>query len=175
MAIQFRRAIFLSVRAIVLFAGFSLPSWAATVEEVALMKSANREKMLIEGAKKEGKISLYTGLIVDQVVRPVKDAFEKEYPFLQLEFFRANAERLAQRMLAEYQAKRYEVDVISGSAAATILQRTGLMQRFYSPPIAEYPPELKDSERILGQHECLLHDSGLQHARREGERAAENL
>ena len=175
MAIQFQRAAFLTVRAIVLCGGCSLPSWAATVEDVALMKSANREKILIEGAKKEGKISLYTGLIVDQVVRPVKDAFEKEYPFLQLEFFRANAERLAQRMLAEYQAKRYEVDVISGSAAATILQRTGLMQRFYSPPIAEYPPELKDAEGILGQHECLLHDSGLQHARREAGRAAENL
>ncbi|HVO94472.1 MAG TPA: extracellular solute-binding protein [Terriglobales bacterium] len=125
-------------------------SFAATVEEVALLKSANREKTLIEGAKKEGKVSLYTGLIVDQVVRPVKDAFEKEYPFIQLEFFRGNAERLAQRMLAEYQAKRYEVDVISGSAAATILQRAGLMQRFYSPPIAEYPPELKDPKGFWG-------------------------
>ncbi|MGH7784947.1 MAG: hypothetical protein ACREO5_14035, partial [Candidatus Binatia bacterium] len=73
---------------------------AATVEEIALMKSPNRDKVLVEGAKKEGKVSLYTGLIVDQVVRPVKDAFEKEYPFLQVELFRANAERLAQRILA---------------------------------------------------------------------------
>jgi ABC-type thiamine transport system substrate-binding protein len=150
MAIQIRRAFFLTVCALALCVSWSLPSSAATVEEVALLKSANREKILIEGAKKEGKISLYTGLIVDQVVRPVKDAFEKEYPFLQVEFFRANAERLAQRMLAEYQAKRYEVDVISGSAAATILQRTGLMQRFYSPPIAEYPPELKDAKGFWG-------------------------
>ena len=72
--------------------GFSSAvAWAATVEEIALMKSANREKILVEGAKKEGKVSFYTGLIVDQVVRPVKDAFEKEYPFLQVEFFRANS------------------------------------------------------------------------------------
>ena len=126
------------------------PSFAATVEEIALLKSANREKNLIEGAKKEGKLSFYTGLIVDQVVRPVKDAFEKEYPFIQVEFFRANAERLAQRVLAEHQAKRYEVDIISGSAAATILQRAGMMQRFYSPPIAEYPPELKDPKGFWG-------------------------
>jgi len=123
---------------------------AATVEEIALMKSPNREKILIEGAKKEGKVSFYTGLIVDQVVRPVKDAFEKEYPFLQVEFFRANADRLAQRVLAEHQAKRYEVDVASGSAAATMLQRAGLMQRFYSPPIAEYPRELKDPNGFWG-------------------------
>jgi iron(III) transport system substrate-binding protein len=114
------------------------------------MKSPNREKILLEGAKKEGKVSFYTGLIVDQVVRPVKDAFEKEYPFLQVEFFRANADRLAQRVLAEHQAKRYEVDIVSGSAAATILQRAGLMQRFYSPPIAEYPRELKDPNGFWG-------------------------
>jgi len=102
---------------------FRSVSSAATVEEVALMKSANREKSLIEGAKKEGKITLYTGLIVDQVVRPVKDAFEKEYPFIQLEFFRGNTERLAQRMLAEYQAKRYEsLDAIAKKHGLTLAE-----------------------------------------------------
>jgi ABC-type Fe3+ transport system substrate-binding protein len=124
--------------------------FAASVEDVALLKSTNREKILVEGAKKEGKVSFYTGLIVDQVVRPVKDAFEKEYPFLQVEFFRGNSERIAQKVLAEYQAKRYEVDVISGSAAATMVQRAGYMQRFYSPHLAEYPPELKDAKGFWG-------------------------
>src|ERR671936_351875 len=77
---------------------------AASVEDVALLKASNREKILVEGAKKEGKVNFYTGLIVDQVVRPVKDAFEKEYPFLQIEFFRGNAERLSQRTLSESRA-----------------------------------------------------------------------
>jgi ABC-type Fe3+ transport system substrate-binding protein len=124
--------------------------FAATVEDVALLKASNREKILIEGAKKEGKVNFYTGLIVDQVVRPVKDAFEKEYPFLQIEFFRGNSERVAQKVLTEYQAKRYEVDVISGSAAATMVQRAGYMQRFYSPHLAEYPAELKDPKGFWG-------------------------
>ena len=123
---------------------------AASVEDIALLKSSNREKILIEGAKKEGKVNFYTGLIVDQVVRPVKDAFEKEYPFLQVEFFRGNSERVAQKVLTEYQAKRYEVDVISGSAATTMVQRAGYMQRFYSPHLAEYPPELKDPKGFWG-------------------------
>ena len=124
--------------------------FAATVEDVALLKASNREKILIEGAKKEGKVNFYTGLIVDQVVRPVKDAFEREYPFLQIEFFRGNSERVAQKVLTEYQAKRYEVDVISGSAAATMVQRAGYMQRFYSPHLAEYPAELKDPKGFWG-------------------------
>ena len=169
------RVFVLAFCVISLCALFRSASSAATVEEVALMKSANREKSLIEGAKKEGKITLYTGLIVDQVVRPVKDAFEKEYPFIQLEFFRGNAERLAQRMLAEYQAKRYEVDVISGSAAATILQRAGLMQRFYSPPIAEYPPELKDPKGFWGSTNVYFMTLGYNTRAVKAERAAENL
>lgn len=117
---------------------------AATVEEIALLKSPGREKILVEGAKKEGKLTFYTGLIVDQVVRPLKEAFEKDYPFVQLEFFRGNSERVAQKMLLEYQAKRFDVDLISGSGSTTMIQEAGFMQRFYSPQLSEYPPELKD-------------------------------
>ena len=109
------------------------PATAATVEGVALLKSAERQKILVEGAKKEGKLMFYTALIVDQVVRPVKAAFEKEYPFIQLEFFRANSDRLAQKILAEYQAKRYNVDVISGSGATTMGRQAGYLQKFFSP------------------------------------------
>src|SRR4029077_19015125 len=86
--------------------GFSnAVAWAASVETIAMMKSADRQKILVEGAKKEGKVTFYTGLIVDQLVRPLKDAFEKEYPFLQVDFFRGNSEGVAQRVFIEYQAK----------------------------------------------------------------------
>src|SRR5215470_18320435 len=97
-------------------------SVAASVEDVAMMKSADRQKILIEGAKKEGKIMWYTTLIVDQVVRPVKEAFEKEYPFIQIDFYRGNAENLVRRMLTEYQAKRYDVDVIDGTVSPVMVQ-----------------------------------------------------
>jgi len=50
---------------------------SASVKGVALLRSAERQKILVEGAKKEGKLMFYTALIVDQVVRPVKAAFEK--------------------------------------------------------------------------------------------------
>src|SRR6266511_233945 len=125
-------------------------SAAATVEEIALMNRADRQKILIEGAKKEGKISWYTTLIVDQVVRPVKDAFEKEYPFLHVEFFRGNAERLVQKMFAEYQAKRYDVDIIDGTVSPTMVRRAGYLQRFSSPVLAEYPADLKDAQGYWG-------------------------
>src|SRR5215470_6245820 len=86
--------------AILLTAGlvlFALTPLAATGEEVALMKGSERQKILVEGARKEGKISWYTTLIVDQVVRPLKEAFEKEYPFIQVEYFRGNSDRVVQK------------------------------------------------------------------------------
>jgi ABC-type Fe3+ transport system substrate-binding protein len=119
---------------------------AATVDEIALYNKPDRQKMLVESAKKEGKVSWYTSLIVDQVVRPIKEAFEKEYPFLQVEYFRGNSERLVQKMFAEYQAKRYEVDMVDGTVTAPMVKKGGYLQRFYSPHLAEYPPELKDPQ-----------------------------
>ncbi len=124
--------------------------WSASVEDIALMNRSDRQKILVEGARKEGKLSWYTTLIVDQVVRPVKDAFEKEYPFLQIEFFRGNSDRLVQKMLAEYQAKRYEVDIVDGTVTAPMVRRAGYLQRYYSPHLAEYPAELKDPQGFWG-------------------------
>ena len=71
------------ILSVVLLAGalFSI-THAASVEEIALYNKPDRQKVLVEGAKKEGKVSWYTSLIVDQVVRPLKEAFEKEYPFI---------------------------------------------------------------------------------------------
>ena len=123
---------------------------AATVDEITLYNKPDRQKILVDGARKEGKISWYTSLIVDQVVRPVKEAFEKKYPFLQVEYFRGNSERLVQKMFAEYQGKRYEVDIVDGTVTAPMVRNGGYLQRFYSPHLAEYPAELKDPQGYWG-------------------------
>ncbi len=128
----------------------SAPASAASVDEIALYNKPDRQKMLVEGAKKEGKVSWYTSLIVDQVVRPVKEAFEKEYPFMQVEFFRGNSERLVQKMFAEYQGRRYEVDIVDGTVTAPMVKKGGYLQRFFSPYLAEYPAELKDPQGYWG-------------------------
>ncbi len=123
---------------------------ALTVEEVALLKGPDRQKVLEQGAKKEGKLLWYSTLIVDQVVRPVKEAFEKEYPFIQVEYFRGNSERVAQRMITEYQAKRYDVDIVDGTGSPTMVKKAGFLGRFFSPHLSEYPAELKDPQGYWG-------------------------
>ncbi len=123
---------------------------AASVDEIMLYNKPDRQKVLVDGARREGKITWYTSLIIDQVVRPVKEAFEKKYPFIQIEPFRANSERLVQRMFAEYQGKRYEVDLADGTVTAPMIKKGGYLQRFYSPHLADYPAELKDPQGYWG-------------------------
>ena len=128
----------------------SRESMAASIEDVAMMKGADRQKILVEGARKEGKLMWYTTLIVDQLVRPVKEAFEKEYPFIQVEFYRGNSENVVRRILTEYQAKRYDADLVDGTVSPVMIKRAGFLQRFYSPYFAEYPAELKDAQGFWG-------------------------
>src|SRR5512134_558306 len=96
---------FAGVGSLLFVAVFVSFAGAASVEEIALYNKPDRQKILVDGARKEGKITWYTSLIVDQLVRPMKEAFEKKYPFLQIEHFRGNFERIVQKMFAEYQGK----------------------------------------------------------------------
>ncbi len=158
--VDFARNIFVTALTAICFAVPLGIGQAASVEDVALLKSAERQKVLVEGAKKEGKLTFYTTLIIDQVVRPMKEAFEKEYPFIQMDYFRGNSDRITQRVFAEYQAKRYAVDVVDGSSTTTMIKRASLLQRFYSPHLAEYPAELKDPESYWGVSNLYFHTIG---------------
>ena len=121
---------------------------ALTAEEIALLNKPERQKILEEGAKKEGKIVWYTPLIVNQAVRPLKEAFEKKYPFIKVDFHRANSRGLVQKWIAENSAKRYEVDVVGGSEVTMLGKRAGLLLRFSSPPLRDFPAELKDPQSL---------------------------
>ena len=61
---------------------------------------------IIEGAKKEGKLLLYTSLTLqefDEVAAP----FTKKYPFLKVESFRGNALQRLQKITTEARAGRF--------------------------------------------------------------------
>jgi ABC-type Fe3+ transport system substrate-binding protein len=119
---------------------------ALSAEEIALLNRADRQKILEEGAKKEGKLVWYTPLIVNQAVRPLKEAFEKKYPFIKVDFHRANSRGLVQKWFTENEAKRHEADVVGGSEVTMLGKKTGLLLRFTSPYLRDYPSELKDPQ-----------------------------
>jgi iron(III) transport system substrate-binding protein len=101
---------------------------------------------LIEAAKKEGQVVWYTTLIVNQIVRPLKDAFEKKYPGVTLQYTRADDIATYTKILAEGQAGRMQADILDGISNMLPLQQAGLLAPFTVPNASSYPPELKDKD-----------------------------
>jgi iron(III) transport system substrate-binding protein len=126
------------------------PAWAASrsVADIANLSGPDRQKILEEGAKQEKEVMFYTSLIVDQVVRPLADGFEKKYPFLKVVYLRNNSTQLLQRILAEGKARSVQADVVAASVGAS-LKKTGFIQAFNSPELAAYPKEYLDPDNLL--------------------------
>jgi iron(III) transport system substrate-binding protein len=101
---------------------------------------------LIEAAKKEGRVLWYTTLIVNQVVIPLKTAFEKKYPGVTLDFARNDEGPTAIRLLNEAKAGRVQADVFDGLTVNVPLKREGLLARIEIPNASDYPAEMKDAD-----------------------------
>jgi iron(III) transport system substrate-binding protein len=101
---------------------------------------------LVEAAKKEGQVVWYTTLIVNQIVRPLKDAFEKKYPGVTLQYTRADDIATYTKILAEGRAGRMQADILDGISNMLPLQQAGLLAPFTVPNALSYPPELKDKD-----------------------------
>ena len=96
--------------------------------------------MLEEGARKEGRMMLYTSLIVDQAARPLVDNFRAKYPYVDLEFIRSDTQQIVQRVFAEARAGAGQADVVVASSSAA-LKQAGLLEAFVSPSTADFPAD----------------------------------
>ena len=114
--------------------------------EVFKYQGADREKKLIENAKKEGKVVVYTSLNLKDSV-PITEAFEKKYG-IKTVLWRASSEKVIQRSLTETRANRYSADVYeTNGPEMEILHREKLLADFYSPDIKDIPPETIPAHR----------------------------
>src|SRR4026207_120281 len=91
-----------------------------TAAELAKYMGADRERLLYDGAKKEGKLVWYTSL---STYKEIAKAFETKYPGVNVEFYRAPATNLATRILGESSARRYLADAIETTPGAIMLLR----------------------------------------------------
>ena len=100
------------------------------------------DSAVIEAAKKEGRVVWYTTLIVNQVVIPLKTAFEKKYPGVTLDYSRNDEGPTAIRLMNEAKAGRVQADVFDGLTVNVPLKREGLLARIDVPNAADYPAEI---------------------------------
>ena len=100
---------------------------------------------LVEAAKREGKVSLYTSMqLVDS--GPLTQAFEKTYG-IKVDLWRASGEKVVQRAVTESRAGRRDVDVFeTDGAQMEILHREKQLAR-YDAPTPGIPPEIIPAHR----------------------------
>jgi iron(III) transport system substrate-binding protein len=118
------------------------PAFAQTrsLADIASDQAADRMQRLIEGAKKEATLGLYTSRVAEDTT-PVTDAFTKKYG-VGVQVWRASNQDVVQRAVTESRASRCPADVISsGTPALEPLSRERLLQAVKSPTTAELIPQ----------------------------------
>jgi ABC-type Fe3+ transport system substrate-binding protein len=125
------------------------PSAALTSEELFNYKGPDRERVLVEGAKREGQVVLYSALIVNQMLRPLTEGFSKKYPFLKMTYWRADSEELIPKIAAESRANNLVADLFEGSGGGEVAVEAGLTQPFFTPVLNDYPKMYLDPKGQL--------------------------
>lgn len=115
-------------------------------KQVYMYQGADREQRLLENAKREGTLVLYTSLNLKDSV-PITEKFEKKYG-IKVSLWRASSEKVVQRAVTEARAGRFTPDVLeTNGPEMEILHREQLLEQFQSPHFKEIPPEAFPSHR----------------------------
>ena len=111
----------------------------ATVAEIAQYTGADRQEILVAGARREGTLLVYTiGVEIPKLV----DEFRKVYPFIKVNLNPASSADVVQKLIEEYRAGKYDADMFELAAHALLAPRDlGILQPFRSPNEANYEPE----------------------------------
>ena len=116
----------------------ALAAQAQSLPELAHYAGPDREQRLLEGAKKEGTLLLYTTFpseYANQLIEP----FEKRYG-IKVSHWRARSEIVLRKALAEGRAGGPTADVITIiTPQLEALRREGLLQAVHTPNQKEHP------------------------------------
>ncbi|MBA2690390.1 MAG: extracellular solute-binding protein [Burkholderiales bacterium] len=106
---------------------------------IYLYQGADRDQKLINAAKQEGTVSIYTSMQLPDS-SALTQAFEKKYG-IKTTLWRASGEKVVQRALVEARAARHDVDVFeTDGSQIEILYREKQLAPFFSPSFKDIPP-----------------------------------
>jgi len=99
---------------------------------------------LIDAAKREGRVTWYTTLLVDDASGPLAAAFEKKYPGIKVDFSRKDGSEHLRNILAEAKAGAMKADVFDGTTTAAFLMKEGIATPYKAETAAGVPARYKD-------------------------------
>ncbi len=120
---------------------------ALSVDQLVAYKGKDREEVLVEGAKREGALSVYSAMN-SKDSQPLVNAFMKKYPFVKVNLFAGRGEDVAARLITEQKGRKYTADTFD---APTILveqlRREGILIPFYTPAQDIYSAKHIDAKK----------------------------
>ena len=137
--------------ALILFLFLPLSAWANMEEFFAALNKlspAQRQQKLIEGAKKEGEVMLYSSSGLEEV-RAMTKLFERKYPFVKARVLRQGGGQLFKVAQMEFTGQKYIVDVYwAGHSTIGPIYKIErqMLARYLSPERAAVADEYKDKE-----------------------------
>jgi iron(III) transport system substrate-binding protein len=112
-----------------------------SIAQLAVYQGADREKILVEGAKKEGAFMLYGS---HTWYRTMAREFEKKYPFIKVTEYRTDGRTLIKRALEEIRAGQYIADVIATTGEQMdLMKREGVFLEHHVAEARSYPDDVK--------------------------------
>lgn len=104
------------------------------------------EAALYAAAKKEGEVNWYTGLIQNQVVRPIVAGFTKKYPGVKINITGGRQTELNLKIVTEAKAGKLQADLTEGSTVVDVFKPLGIIQPYKGDWAKSLPPQYQDPD-----------------------------
>jgi len=145
-----RRASVLLSAIFLVLVGSAPLCWGKSAEEllaeIQRLSSAERQKRLEEGARREGAVKFYSNENID-LLQGYAQGFMKRYPFIKAEYWRGSGTRLVDRVLLEQRAGKLDADVIGVPfETGILLKREGVWAPYHSPELKNYSKMFHDEK-----------------------------
>ncbi len=103
-----------------------------SISGIALYEGSDRQQRLLEGAKKEGQLTVYTSMPVEDIT-VLTQAFEKKYG-VKIKLWRASSQSVVQKIITETRGGKFDFDVVEANGPKLeSLYREKLLQKVKSP------------------------------------------
>jgi iron(III) transport system substrate-binding protein len=126
---------------------FILSLWAVAAFSAAA-PVAWGQPVNLDAARREGKVVIY-GTIVPQVMSLIEKGFEGKYG-VKIEYWRADATKVIDRVLTEWRAGKPGFDLVIGARGALLLgKEENIFAKFVPTNTANFPAKFKDADGRL--------------------------
>jgi len=142
------------MKILIFFLSLFLPisAWAAEGEDfiatLSKLSPAERQAKLIEGAKKEGEVMLYSSSGLEEV-RAMTNLFQKKYPFVKIRFMRKGGSQLFNVSVLEFKGNKNLADAYwAGTSTIGPMYKTerAMLAKYISPERSAVGDEYKDKD-----------------------------